>query len=75
MRTVAVVQDALFLQIISDITWAIEQAGYDPCEQLFGYLQTGHDYYITRNMGARDLIKSLNHDKLQEYVNSLQMRE
>lgn len=65
-------QDTLFLQTISTITSAMKQVGHDPYEQLVGYLQTGHDYYITRTMGARDLIRSLDRSKLQEYVDSLQ---
>ena len=64
-------QDTLFQQTISTITSAIKQVGHDPYEQLVGYLQTGHDYYITRTLGARDLIKSLDRSKLQEYVDSL----
>jgi len=60
------------MQTISEIVVAIKQAGYTPYEQLTGYLQTGHDYYITRAMGARDLIKTLDREQLQEYVDSRQ---
>ena len=63
--------DTLFLQTISEIVAAIKQVGYHPYEQLTGYLQTGHDYYITRAMGARELIKTLDWEQLQEYVDSL----
>ena len=60
-----------FLQTISEVESAIKKAGYDPHEQLEGYLQTGHDYYITRTMGARELIKTLDRNKLKTYVDSL----
>ena len=63
--------DPSFLQTISEVESAIKQAGYDPYEQLEGYLQTGHDYYITRTMGARELIKTLDRNKLKTYVDSL----
>ena len=65
--------DTVFLQTISEIVTAIKQAGYDPYEQLTGYLRTGHDYYITRTMGAREKIKKLNQRQLQEYVDTLQV--
>lgn len=65
--------DTLFLQTISEIEAAIKQAGYDPYEQLTGYLRTGHDYYITRTMGAREKIKELNQGQLQEYVDTLRL--
>lgn len=48
-------QDTLFQQTISTITSAIKQVGHAPYEQLVGYLQTGHDYYITRTMGGQGL--------------------
>ena len=63
--------DTLFLQTISEVVAALKQAGYNPYEQLTGYLQTGHDYYITRAMGARELIKTLDRKQIQTYVDSL----
>ena len=63
--------DPSFLQTISEVESAIKQASYDPYEQLEGYLQTGHDYYITRTMEARELIKTLDRNKLKTYVDSL----
>ena len=65
--------DTVFLETILEIVTAIKQAGYDPYEQLTGYLQTGHDYYITRTMGAREKIKELNQGQLQEYVDTLRL--
>ena len=63
--------DTTFQQTISRIVAAIKVAGYDPQEQLVGYLKTGQDYYITRSDGARALIKTLDKEQLQKYVNKL----
>ena len=60
--------DIAFIEIMVRIEAAIRDAGYDPYEQLLGYLQSGHDYYITRKANARDLIKTVDHDLLNQYV-------
>lgn len=60
--------DIAFVKTMVHIESAIKDAGYDPYEQLVGYLQTGRDYYITRRANARDLIKTVNLDWLNQYV-------
>lgn len=57
-----------FEQTISVIVDAIKEAGYDPYVQLVGYLKTGQDYYITRTNNARALIKNIEKDELQRYL-------
>ena len=57
-----------FEQTISVIVDAIKEAGYDPYVQLGGYLKTGQDYYITRTKNARALIKQIEKDELQRYL-------
>lgn len=57
-----------FEQTISVIVDAIQEAGYDPYIQLVGYLKTGQDYYITRTKNARTLIKKIEKDELQRYL-------
>ena len=57
-----------FEQTISVIVDAIKEAGYDPYVQLVGYLKTGQDYYITRNKNARPLIKNIEKNELQRYL-------
>ena len=59
---------------IIEIVNAIKGAGYDPYEQLVGYLKTGQDYYITRSNDARSLIKTLDRDKLEKYVLDLKVK-
>ena len=47
---------------------ALSDAGYDPIAQLTGYLQTGDETFITRNKNARELIKSLNKEKIAQHI-------
>ena len=63
--------DVLFHQRIIEIVEAIKDAGYDPYDQLMGYLKTGEDYYITRKGDARNLIKTLDKEKLESFVRDL----
>ena len=35
---------------------ALRKAGYDPYDQLYGYVQTGNSLYITRKNNARQII-------------------
>lgn len=60
--------DIAFVKTMVHIESAIKDAGYDPYEQLVGYLQTGQDYYITRRENARVLIKTIDRCKLDRYV-------
>ena len=47
---------------------SLREAGYDPVEQLIGYLQTGQLFYITRTNGARDRIQAISMDTIEAYV-------
>lgn len=49
---------------------SLRDAGYDPVEQLIGYLQTGQLFYITRTNGARDRIQGISKDAIEAYVMS-----
>lgn len=60
--------DQFFYQQIREIETALEQAGYDPHEQLFGYLKTGDVCYITRRDDARSKVLMLDQDMLRSYV-------
>ncbi len=56
---------------ISKIIAAIRKAGYNPYDQLTGYVKTGIDSYITRTDGARDLIKQLDKEDIQAYLQDM----
>lgn len=52
------------------IVASIRSAGYEPYDQLYGYLKTGDETYITRTGDARRLVKELDRERLQQYVYS-----
>lgn len=67
--------EQVFHETISEIVSAIKEAGYDPYEQLMGYLKTGQEYYITQAPEMqRTLIKNLEPERLQQYVNELRLK-
>lgn len=49
----------------------IEKAGYNPYDQLSGYLITGNDVYITRKGGSRELIKNIDKQMIRAYLNKM----
>lgn len=53
---------------IETIVSAMRQAGYEPMNQLRGYLTTGNAAYITRSGNARELIRSVPLCDLQMYL-------
>ena len=60
-----------FEHTMAFIVDSICSAGYDPYAQLYGYLKTGDDTYITRTGDARNLIKSIDREQLREYIETL----
>lgn len=64
-----------FETTIEHIVASIRIAGYDPYAQLFGYIKTGNEAYITRTGNARSMIKLLDCDQLQRYVDELKMKK
>lgn len=65
--------DALleFENIMEHIVASIRSAGYEPYDQLYGYLKTGDETYITRTGDARRLVKELDREQLRQYVSAL----
>ena len=61
-------EQAEFDKCISKIMSALSAAGYDPCAQLTGYLQTGDETYITRKGNAREIIRMLDKKMVAQYV-------
>jgi len=52
--------------IFKIVAQALREKGYDPNQQIVGYLMTGDPTYITSHNQARTLIRSLGRDKLLE---------
>lgn len=52
--------------IIRDVCKAMEENGYNPINQLVGYLLSGDPAYITSHGDARSKIRKLERDELLE---------
>lgn len=57
-----------FENTVKHIIESIRSAGYEPNDQLYAYLSTGNENYITRTGDARSLVKQLDRERLQQYV-------
>ena len=57
------------------IVKALKDAGYDPYMQLYGYLETGDDSYITRKDNARNEIGELDREMVREFMMTLKRSE
>lgn len=57
---------------MKEIIQSISDAGFDPFSQLYGYLTTGKEEYITRTGNARELIKKLNWQRVWDYVKEME---
>lgn len=50
------------------IVSALQEKGYDPYAQLFGYLQENNPVYITQHQNARSLIQTLDKKQIEQYI-------
>lgn len=64
-------EDKKFIATMESIVSSIEEKGMDPYEQLYGYLTTGKEEYITRTGNARELIKTLDWSQVYGYVKKM----
>ena len=60
-----------FTKQMEHIVQSIKQAGYDPYDQLVGYIKTDNEIYITRTGDARAMIKKLDKAQISEYLRQL----
>ena len=63
--------DKEFEEIFNDVVSSLIQKGYSPYDQIVGYLEMNSDTYITRHGNARDKIKLLDKEKLNEHIKTL----
>ena len=64
-------KDAEIHQILTTVYQALEEKGYNPINQIVGYLLTEDPTYITNYNNARSLICRLDRDELlQELLTS-----
>ena len=55
-------------EILKEVYQALEEKGYNPINQLVGYLISGDPSYITSYNGARALLRKLERDEILEEV-------
>ncbi len=53
-------------EIIWQVCEAMEEKGYDPINQIVGYIISGDPTYITSHKNARSIIKRIERDELLE---------
>ena len=61
-------ENSKFNETVESIISSIKRSGHDPYAQIYGYLTSGNDMYITRTGNARALIKQLDKAQLLAYV-------
>ncbi len=69
-------QDYSVKEVLDAVYLAMVQKGYNPVNQIVGYIMSGDPTYITSHNGARSLIMKVERDELvelllQEYVKNL----
>ena len=63
--------DRQFDDAMELIVTALQERGYDPCAQLYGYIKENELAYITRHREARTLIQTLDLKKVEQYVEEM----
>ena len=59
-------QNARTKEIVKEVYNALEEKGYNPINQIVGYILSGDPTYITSHKGARNLIRQVERDELLE---------
>ncbi|MEW6172226.1 MAG: IreB family regulatory phosphoprotein [Bacillota bacterium] len=61
--------------ILRAVVSALEEKGYNPINQLVGYLLSGDPAYITSHLNARNLIRRLERDELLEELVRIYLKD
>ena len=59
-------RDKTTFEILSIVYDALEERGYNPVDQIVGFILSGDPSYITSRHDARNLIRQLDRDELTE---------
>ena len=67
-------ENARTKEIIKEVYDDLKEKGYNPINQIVGYILSGDPTYITSHKGARNLIRQVERDELlekmvKEYIN------
>jgi len=57
-----------FEETIDYVVSVLKDAGYEPYEQLYAYLNTGNESYITRKGNARTMVSELDRERIWKYI-------
>ena len=60
--------DNEFMAAMSEVYMALQEAGFEPFDQLTGYVRTGNDQYITRRHNARKIVTEMNPEMIKQYL-------
>ncbi|MBR1970251.1 MAG: IreB family regulatory phosphoprotein [Clostridia bacterium] len=55
-------------QILNEVIAALQSKEYDPYGQIYAYVKTGNDLYITSKDDARNKIKQVSDTALEQYL-------
>ena len=61
-------KDVEIYNILTTVYLAREEKGYNPINQIVGYILSEDPTYITNHMGARTLIRKLDRDELLQVL-------
>lgn len=53
-------------EIVNEVVKALEEKGYNPNNQIVGYILSGDPTYITSHLQARKIIRQIDRDELLE---------
>lgn len=62
-------------EILMSIYQALKEKGYNPINQIVGYILSGDPTYITNHNNARSLVRKLERDELLEELVRYYLRE
>ena len=61
-------KDVEIYNILTTVYQALEEKGYNPVNQLVGYILSGDPTYITSYKNARSIIRKLERDEILEEI-------
>lgn len=62
-------------QVLQQVFSALEEKGYNPINQIVGYLLSGDPAYIPRHKDARNIIRKLERDEIIEELVKFYIQE
>lgn len=61
-------KDPEIKKILSSVYQSLQEKGYNPINQIVGYILSEDPTYITNHMGARTLIRKVDRDELLQIL-------